>query len=172
MPEPLRLVAHGCTTKKTSNKLICVEKGARCRACNLPERETCAACGRAKAGRHVVAPAENYRLWSRTAIPELRVAWAGRPPITGDVHVRAVFYRERNVGDAVGYFQALADVLQDAGVLQNDRQIVNWDGSRISKDAADPRVEVWIEADQLELLVPQVRGESAPEAQVRHRVMG
>ena len=51
----------------------------------------------------------------------------GRTPrMTGPVRVSATFYRDRNAGDLVGYMQALADALQKAGVLVDDRQIVSW----------------------------------------------
>jgi Holliday junction resolvase RusA-like endonuclease len=38
--------------------------------------------------------------------------------------------------------QALADTLEAAGVVPDDKYIAAWDGSRLLKDAADPRVEV------------------------------
>ena len=66
-------------------------------------------------------------------------------PITIDVNVCATFYRDRNTGDANGYYQALADLLEKAGVVKNDRQIVSWDGSRLRKDAENPRIEVSIQ---------------------------
>ena len=41
---------------------------------------------------------------------------------------------------------ALADALEEAGIVENDRLIVSWDGSRLLKDAATPRIEVMLEA--------------------------
>ncbi len=99
-----------------------------------------------KAGRFTkVLPSEAYERWEAMALPQMRIARAGRPPITEDVNVRAVFYRDAARGDAVGYYQALADALEKAGVLVNDKQIVSWDGTRLSKDAKNPRVEIEIE---------------------------
>jgi len=139
------LVVTGTTTKKTSNRIVSIEKGARCRSCRYPQqRESCSECGNALVGRQAVMPADNFRDWQKTAIPELRMAWGRRAPLTCEVEVTAIFYRERNVGDLVGYQQALADVLQDAEILSNDRQIVAWDGSRMRKDPARPRVEIGI----------------------------
>lgn len=40
--------------------------------------------------------------------------------------------------------QALADVLEKAHVLRNDAQIVAWDGTRMLRDSARPRVAVLI----------------------------
>ena len=58
----------------------------------------------------------------------------------------AIFYRDANRGDAVGYYQGLADALESAGVLSNDKWIVQWDGSRLAKDAKRPRIEVTLTA--------------------------
>ena len=75
-------------------------------------------------------------------------------PIAGLVNCQALIYRDRNTGDLLGYEEALADwlqapkirdgkmVRQGAGIILDDRQIVQWDGSRLLKDAADPRIEV------------------------------
>jgi Holliday junction resolvase RusA-like endonuclease len=95
-------------------------------------------------GTRFVASAA-YRRWEKAALPQLRRAWAGRIAITQPVNVRATFYREANIGDAVGYYQALADALEKAGVLVNDRLIVSWDGTRIAKDNMRPRIELEIE---------------------------
>ena len=61
---------------------------------------------------------------------------------SGAVHVRASFFCERDAGDLLGYEQALADVLEVAGVVKNDRQIISWDGSRLYKDKDRPRTEL------------------------------
>lgn len=67
----------------------------------------------------------------------------GARPLTDiDVNCRALFYRDADRGDAVGYYQGLADLLQKRGVIVNDVQLVSWDGSRLLKDAERPRVEI------------------------------
>jgi len=70
-----------------------------------------------------------------------------QPPIAWDVNCRALFYRDANRGDAVGYYQGLADVLQEIGVVKDDVFIVSWDGSRMLKSATAPHVEVVLEWD-------------------------
>jgi Holliday junction resolvase RusA-like endonuclease len=60
------------------------------------------------------------------------------------VAVKAFVYRERNVGDFDGYMQALGDILQYCGILANDRYIAHRDGSRLLKDASNPRMEITI----------------------------
>jgi Holliday junction resolvase RusA-like endonuclease len=64
------------------------------------------------------------------------VAW------TGPVNCRALFYRTRDVGDAVNFYQAVADALQEADVVANDRQIMSWNGSDLLIDRHRPRVEI------------------------------
>ena len=58
------------------------------------------------------------------------------------LNCRALFYRDANRGDAVGYYQGLADVLEEIGLLADDEHIVSWDGSRLLLDRVNPRVEV------------------------------
>lgn len=65
-------------------------------------------------------------------------------PFDGPVQVRATFYRDKNLGDLVGYFQMLADCLEKSCVVVNDRLIMSWDGSRMTKDSDNPRTEVEI----------------------------
>ena len=54
--------------------------------------------------------------------------------------------KNSRVHDAVGYYQALADALESAGVLSNDKWITQWDGSRLAKDAERSRIEVTLTA--------------------------
>lgn len=58
----------------------------------------------------------------------------------------AIFYRDADRGDAVGYYQGLADALEAAGVVADDKWIKQWDGSRLAKDAGRPRIEVTLTA--------------------------
>ena len=93
-------------------------------------------------------PSEAHEEWFNAAIWTIKPAIIDHHnslPIRCDVNVTATFYRDRNTGDANGYYQALADLLEKAGVVENDRQIVSWDGSRLRKDAENPRIEVSIQ---------------------------
>jgi hypothetical protein len=58
----------------------------------------------------------------------------------------AIFYRDADRGDAVGYYQGLADALEAAGVVADDKWIKQWDGSRLAKDADWPRIDVVLTA--------------------------
>lgn len=104
--------------------------------------------------RRIVLPSKAWAAWTRGAQIEVNVGiqepcWqpiALMQPVRSKVNCRALFYREADRGDAVGYYQGLADLLEKRTVIVNDRQIVSWDGSRLLKDAARPRVELWLEA--------------------------
>jgi len=135
--------SHAPRTKKSHNRVVHVKaKGG----------------GR---GFTKVLPSAAHEEWFKVALQEsllvkaALVAAGVELPITHKVNCRAIFYREANTGDAVGYYQALGDLLQEqvinddrkvtrkgAGIIVNDAQIVSWDGSRLLKDAANPRIEV------------------------------
>lgn len=93
---------------------------------------------------HVQSEAhENWHTHGMWQCAEIRGGTAGFP-LMCPVSVAALFYRDRSAGDLVGYQQALADLLEDGGIIQNDRLIQSWDGTRLLKDAANPRIEVTI----------------------------
>ena len=111
--------------------------------------------------RPILLPSEAYREWEKAATLTLlkarlieRYMRDGKPalrltqgsPINYDVNARVLIYRHALIGDIVGYFQAVADFLEHIGVLQNDKHIVSWDGSRMLKDAAHPRYEITLES--------------------------
>ena len=66
----------------------------------------------------------------------------GAKQFASPVNCRALIYRDALRGDAVGFYQAVGDLLQLAGVVVNDKYLVSWDGSRLLKDSARPRVEL------------------------------
>jgi len=116
-------------------------------------------------GRPRVMPSAAWKEWCAATSPRITLAmrriYAGdigalvagvdvkcntrlRGFIDYPVNCAALFYRDANRGDAVGYYQGLADLLEAAGVVKNDKWIVSWDGSRLFKDAARPRVELML----------------------------
>lgn len=85
-----------------------------------------------------------YQQWRKLAIPQLKAGWAGHPPIATPIQVSAVFYRDRRP-DLVNLLQAIGDLLQEAGIVKNDRLIVSWGHSRIITDKLEQlRVEIEI----------------------------
>ena len=98
---------------------------------------------RTKSGKQM--PSHSFAEWNKQAQMQLAVKRSGRDGLrmwTTEVNCRSLFFRDANTGDAVGYYQALADALEEGLIVANDRLIVSWDGSRLLKDAAHPRIEV------------------------------
>lgn len=115
-------------TKKTSNQLV--------------------RTGRRPGGRMRILPSQAWSNW--VALAHIKrpggPAWAvGTPPLDWPMNLRAHFYRDAERGDAVGYYQGLADLLEKRHVIENDALIRSWDGSRLLKDSGTPRVELWFD---------------------------
>jgi Holliday junction resolvase RusA-like endonuclease len=94
-------------------------------------------------GRHRLIPSAAFGAWN--AVAQVHLLKIDTMPLLVPVNCRALFYRDALRGDAVGYYQALADALEEARIVENDALIVQWDGSRLLKDAANPRIEVTLE---------------------------
>lgn len=126
------MLAPGCPprTKKTSNQAV--RMGKPCPTCKL------------RTGPARVFPSKAFREWEKSVTDYVSL----RPQLTlalaTPVSMRALVYRETAVGDLVGYLQAICDVLQECGIVLNDRLIADFDGSRLLKDANNPRVELVI----------------------------
>jgi len=106
--------------------------------------------------RNVIMPSKAWMAWKKGCLayvatkPELGL-YLERP-----VNCRALIYRDANHGDSSGYISGLADVLEEINVVLNDKHITQWDGTRLLKDADNPRVEVTLtvlKADRQEALV-------------------
>ena len=112
-----------------------------------------------RTGRMWVRPSERTDNWTASAVAQLKrqyghgqryvgvdrrrgIVTFGTGAIITPVNVRALVYRAANRGDLVNYLQAIADALEAAGVVENDRLIVSWDGSRLLLDRKRPRVEL------------------------------
>ncbi len=68
------------------------------------------------------------------------IAWA---PLGSLYNCAATFFlSSRQHGDALGYMQGLADLLEARRIIDNDRQLVTWDGTRCVHSGAVPHVSV------------------------------
>ena len=111
-------------------------------------------------GRPRVFPSKKWREWAHGARVEIYTK-VPTFPLAQPLTCRAIFWRERNAGDAVGYYQALADFLETCLVcrrrqcgcpdnspgirlLADDKWIERWDGSRLMKDKDNPRIDVYL----------------------------
>ena len=66
----------------------------------------------------------------------------------GPVLVKCLYWLpdQRWWPDLVGLLQATSDILEKAGIIENDRLIIGYDGSRIAGlDKRNPRVEIEIQ---------------------------
>lgn len=63
-------------------------------------------------------------------------------PLAVPLNCEALFYREARRGDSVGYVQGLYDLMQEWGIVADDKWITQGDGTRMLIDRARPRVEV------------------------------
>lgn len=86
--------------------------------------------------------------YEKTAVEQLatQLIASKLPSYYAPVQVTATFYREKNLGDLIGFMQMLADCLEKAGIVENDRLVMSWDGTRMSKDADNPRTELEVTA--------------------------
>ena len=102
-------------------------------------------------GRVRVLPSKAWMKWVKTAlvVADERMVVDDR---VCDEHcvllnpepynIKATFYRDANRGDAVGYYQGIADLLEKRHVIADDKWLVSWDGSRLEIDRKNPRVEI------------------------------
>lgn len=100
-----------------------------------------------KTGKPFIIAGKSAKGWGADAVNQLatqkpRPDW---PAMPGALHVMALVYRDRNVGDLDNFLHSVGDALQKAGVILNDKQIESWDRSRKLIDRERPRVEVYIE---------------------------
>lgn len=70
--------------------------------------------------------------------------------IKDKVHLRVYYYMpdRRSRPDLVNLLQATCDILEKARVIENDRNIISFDGSRIKEiDKLNPRTEIYLKMD-------------------------
>ena len=95
-----------------------------------------------KTGSTFIVPSRQYRQWARDTVPQVQPVAYQQGAIEQPVCLTAVIYRERRVGDLVNYLQAVCDLLQDAGMLVDDKWVESFDGSRLDCDKHNPRIEL------------------------------
>ena len=91
-----------------------------------------------------IAPSDVYELWATDAALEISSAWRRRPPIRKPVNAKMVFYlkNHQHEADLSNMYQGIEDLLQECGVLVNDKLIYSHDGSRKVFGQALERVEI------------------------------
>lgn len=93
-------------------------------------------------GKPMLVPSKQFTAYQNAA------GWFLKPlGINTRVNIKALFYMDtRRVVDLVGLLQALDDVLEHYGVIENDKSqiVAGHDGSRVLYDKENPRTEVYI----------------------------
>lgn len=106
-------------TKKTGQRIVWIKKRAK------------------------IMPSEAYE-----AYEEYCLIWLKRikDRFTGKVKVSAVYTMpdRRSWPDLCGLLQATGDILERAGIIDNDRNIVSWDGSYIEDSTSKEKTGVKI----------------------------
>jgi len=96
--------------------------------------------------KKVVKPSPAWLAWRndvRSWYLKQPVAFRRPFPLpVAEYNIAALFYRDAKRGDSTGYYQGVADVLQELNIITDDVQLVQWDGSRLYIDKANPRVEI------------------------------
>ena len=114
----------------------------------------CHACGQQTGPTTVGHLKRREASWDQ-AVLQARAAWHG-PPIDQPVTVRARYFRRRLDADPTNLDSALADVLQAAGVVTNDKLLCVW-ADHPRRDTANPRTEFWfVDPESLSGLGPGI----------------
>ena len=124
----------------------------------IPGRPPTKKNSRTVVGGKIVGVSKSYKAYHDFCIgTKRRPGWLcqwGNIQFEGPVHVKADYWLPNyaNWPDLVGLLQASGDILEAGGLIENDRNIVSWDGSRIAGiDRDNPRAMITIvECDQPE----------------------
>ena len=121
---PIEFTLHGPPRTKKNSGAIIPPKGARLHS--------------------IIVPSADFRAWEKRVLPQLALFRSKHAPlpVLVPVNLRATIYRDRAVGDIGNYLAAICDVLEKSKIVENDRLIMSFDGSRLRKDGANPRVEI------------------------------
>ena len=96
-------------------------------------------------GKPLVIQSKAYRAYEKAALKAL-LAYQGER-FLGPVAVTVAYWlKDNRRPDLTNLLQATADILEKAGVIRDDRNIVSWDGSRIMGVSPNPRTEITIRA--------------------------
>jgi Holliday junction resolvase RusA-like endonuclease len=97
-----------------------------------------------RTGRPYVLQSKQYRQYEEDCLKQLMIC---RARFAGPVRMKCLYWMpDRRRPDLLGLLQATADILEKAQIIDNDRNVVSFDGSRIAGvDRENPRVEIEIE---------------------------
>lgn len=125
-----RFTLYGGPPRTKKNSSQASRTGRQCPCCKL------------RTGPARVFPSKAFREYQDTVARYVATKPALQLGLSKPIAMRALVYRDKLTGDYFGFMQALGDILQHCGIIVNDRLIAHTDGSRLLKDAANPRVEI------------------------------
>lgn len=97
--------------------------------------------------RYGLVQGKAYREYAKDALWQLKAQRRPIKPIECAVTMTATYYMPNRKGwpDLFGLVQATADILESAGIIEDDGYIAQIDGSMIAGiDAENPRVEITV----------------------------
>jgi Holliday junction resolvase RusA-like endonuclease len=104
---------------------------------------------RGRGGRPFITPSEKYKQWAAYAEMMIKIGGTkGLPTIPREVCLRCEiksYLPDKRRVDLDNLYAGPQDVLQSAGVIEDDYSIVSHDGSRRFVDPENPRVEIVLE---------------------------
>jgi Holliday junction resolvase RusA-like endonuclease len=124
MKKPIKLVITGRPVTKKNHQQIVMAKG-----------------------RPRIIQAKAYYVYAHSAVAQLKEQYQGKHPFKNAIAVSVQYWLPNRRGrpDLNNLLSATADLLEDAGVIENDHFIVSWDGSEIAgMDKNNPRAEITI----------------------------
>ena len=100
----------------------------------------------AKNGRRFVVQSKQYLQYEEDCLWNIKAQYRGHKAITDKVNLQALYYMpDKRVPDLINLLQATCDILEKARVIDNDKDIISFDGSRImGVDKLNPRCEIRI----------------------------
>jgi len=97
-------------------------------------------------GRRFVIQSKAYRQYEKDCLKQLMYLYKGKT-IEGQLSMKCLYYMPTKARpDLLNLEQATADILEKAKVIENDKNIYSFDGSRIAGvDKLNPRCEILLE---------------------------
>jgi len=99
----------------------------------------------AKNGRRFIIQSKLYLEYEKSCLWQLKSQYRGGT-IKGKIAVKLLYWlKDRRLPDLLNLEQATCDILEKAKVIENDKNIESFDGSRrMGIDKDDPRCEIEI----------------------------
>jgi len=100
-----------------------------------------------KSGKYFIIQSKQYRNYEKDCLWQIKEQYFMQPTIIEKVNLKVLYYMpDRRVPDLLNLLAATSDILEKAKVIENDREVVSLDGSRIMEhDKENPRAEVFID---------------------------